>query len=187
MSADGYTPLHYACFNDCHFQERRPEAAALLLAYGANYKIANKHGDMLLHNEIRGRHRDTIILSAIAKCTTHMPSLDALGLSALQAHPNRDPYMLAPPHGQPQPPLGLIRPDQDYRQHQLNIARMWSENQQHKLAWYRDMLKGPRKLQHYCRCVIRTSMGPQRMRKIDCLPLPSTMKEFLLLEHEEFR
>ncbi|XP_060600674.1 ankyrin repeat, PH and SEC7 domain containing protein secG-like [Ruditapes philippinarum] len=180
-----FTPLHYVCFNDAQHQERRPDVAVLLLAYGANYNIRNKHGDSVLVSELRGRHRDTTILSAIAKCMTHLPSLDALGLGAF--HANQNPLMMPPPLHSP-PPVHLIRQDhQDIRQHQINMARLWSENQQAKFAWYKEMLKGPRSLQHYCRCVIRNSMGPKRLRKIDVLPLPTTMKEFLLLEHEEFR
>lgn len=183
LFTDSYTPLHYTCFNDAAHQERRPDVTVLLLAYGANYNIRNKHGDTVLVSELRARHGDTTILSAIAKCTTHMPSLDTLGLP-LHVHGNTNPLMLAPPP----PPMHLIRQDhQDFRQHQVHMARLWSENQQAKLAWYKDMLKGPRSLQHYCRCIIRNSMGPKRLRKIHALPLPTTMKEFLLLEHEEFR
>lgn len=175
---NSFTPLHYVCFNDAQFQERRADVAVLLLAYGANINIRNKHGDSVIVSELRGRHQDTTILSAIAKCVTHLPSLDSLGLGALQA--NQNPLMLPPP-------LYPRQDHQDFRQQQMNMVRLWSENQQAKFVWYKEMLKGPRSLQHYCRCVIRDTMGPKRLRKIDILPLPTTMKEFLLLEYEEFR
>lgn len=162
----GFTPLHYVCFNEVVLQERRPEAAALLLAYGADFRIRNKQGDNVLQSEIRSRTRDFTILHAIAKCTAYLPSLESLGLGLL----NSNPVSSVPP-AQQQPMMARL---------------MCSENQLLKLNWYKDLLKKPRCLQHYCRCVIREAMGVKRLRKMDRLPLPVTLKEFLLLEHQEF-
>ncbi|KAK3595843.1 hypothetical protein CHS0354_014665 [Potamilus streckersoni] len=158
----GYTPLHYVCFHENIMQERRPEAAALLLAYGANWEVKNKQGDNVLQNELRSRTTDVIILHTIAKCTAHLPSLASIGLGFFDANPT------------------------------LNVAnyhfpRIFSDGQNAKMRWYKDLFKEPRTLQHYCRCVIRNALGKQRFRKIDILPLPTTLKEYLLLEHEEFR
>ena len=166
MFIPGFCPLHYVCFNEVVLQERRPEAAAILLAYGADFKIRNKQGDNVLQSELRSRIRDFTILYAIAKCTATLPSLECLGLGLL----NSNPVSSVPP-AQQQPMMARL---------------MCSENQFVKLNWYKDLLKKPRSLQHYCRCVIRDSMGVQRLRKINCLPLPVTLKEFLLLEHQEF-
>ena len=157
------------CFNEVVLQERRPEAAVLLLAYGANYRVRNKQGDNVLQSEIRARTRDFTILHTIAKCTAYLPSLEYLGLGFLNANPIGN----APPHEQQ--PVGP------------QLARfICSENQLEKLNWYKDLLRKPRCLQHYCRCVIREAMGVKRLKKMDSLPLPVTLKEFLLLEHQEF-
>ena len=163
----GYSPLHYVCFNEVVLQERRPEAAALLLAYGADYKIRNKQGDNVLQSELRSRSRDFIILHAIAKCTAYLPNLECLGLGLLNSNP------IANVPAQQQPMMA-------------RLTCMYSENQFVKLSWYKDLLRKPRSLQHYCRCVIRDAMGVQRLRKMDALPLPVTLKEFLLLELQEF-
>ena len=155
------------CFNEVVLQERRPEAAALLLAYGADYRIRNKQGDNVLQSEIRSRTGDFTILYAIAKCTPYLPSLEYLGLGFL----NSNPIGSVPPTQQQQPVLARF---------------ICSENQLLKLNWYKDLLRKPRCLQHYCRCVIREAMGVKRLKKMDNLPLPVTLKEFLLLEHQEF-
>lgn len=184
--SDSFTPLHYACFHERPHQERRPEVAELLLAYGADYNIRNKNGDSVIVNELKGRHRDTTILSAIAKCMSHIPTLDELGLAGFQLRV-ANPLMYPPPPQQPLFHGAMQQEEQDYRQHHLNMARLWTENREAKFNWYKEMLKQPRSLQHYCRYVIRTSMAPKRLRKICSLPIPKPMKEFLLLEHNEFR
>lgn len=182
---DSYTPLHYACFNDTMTQERRPELAVLLLAYGANYNVKNKYGDNVLCSELRGRHADVSILSAIARCTRHLPSLESLGIVPVIVNAMNPPNVEQYPPPLHHPPLGraLHEHFQERGQQQLLLARPWSDNQHAKLAWYKDMLKGPRTLQHYCRCVIRERMGPKRLIMINRLPLPNTMKEFLLLQY----
>ncbi|KAL3864058.1 hypothetical protein ACJMK2_005767 [Sinanodonta woodiana] len=158
----GFTPLHYVCFHENIMQERRPEAAAILLAYGANWEVKNKQGDNVLQNELRSRATDVIILHTIAKCTAHLPSLASIGLGFFDANPT----------------LSVAN---------YHFPRIFSDGQNAKMRWYKDLFKEPRPLQHYCRCVIRDALGQQRLRKIDTLPLPTTLKEYLLLEHEEFR
>ena len=44
-----------------------------------------------------------------------------------------------------------------------------------------------RNLQHYCRCAVRRVLGVPRIRRIAELPLPTTLKEYLLLEFDELR
>ena len=150
----------------------------LLLAYGANYNIRNKAGDTLLQSELRNRTRDTTILNAIAKCTASLPSLDSLGLGVI--HSNSNPVNAPPPQQlQLHQHQGLQHPEHF-------LARLYSDNQYSKFTWYKDLFKEPRTLQHYCRCAIRDTMGPSRLRKLNTLPLPTTLKEFLMLEHEEF-
>ena len=93
--------------------------------------------------------------------------------------------MAGPPVGQGAagPPLQVVINIQDLRHRSRSLIRQWSHNQNMKLAWYLEASRGPRTLQHYCRCVIRTCMGPERLPKIACLPLPSMLKDFLLLQH----
>lgn len=172
--SDSYTPLHYACFNDSSIQERRPELAVLLLAYGADYSVRNKYDDDVLCSELRGKHDDTTILSAIARCTRHLPSLDSLGDLPGIIPPNMEQNPPPVHH----PPIGRVLHEHFPDRQQLMVF-----SRQAKLAWYKEMLKGPRSLQHYCRCVIRNKMGPKRLIMIQRLPLPNTLKEFLLLQY----
>lgn len=148
----------------------------LLLAYGANYNVRNKYEDDVLCSELRGRHDDTTILSAIARCTRHLPSLESLGVLP-SITPFNPPAMEQnpPPH---HPPIGRVLHEQFHDRQQMMVV-----SRQAKLAWYKEMLKGPRSLQHYCRCVIRNKMGPRRLIMIQKLPLPNTLKEFLLLQY----
>lgn len=173
---DLLTPLHYVCFSDTLHLERRSDAAVLLLAYGGDFNIRNRHGDDTLQSELRGRHRDTTIISAIAKCVSHLPSLDDLGFGAQVF--NSNPLVL-------QPQGHHIFDVYNELQHQIYIERLNSD-QQYKFAYYKKLLLGPRKLQHLCRVVIRNALGPKGLRKISCLPLPVTLQEYLLLQHEEF-
>ncbi|OWF45349.1 ankyrin repeat, PH and SEC7 domain containing protein secG-like [Mizuhopecten yessoensis] len=161
----GYSPLHYVCFHETSMQERRPEAAALLIAYGASYKILNRQGDNVLQYELRNKNTDRTILHAIVKSEAYLPTLESLG--AVSAH--------------------ILPPDARDPRHQgiMNLNR--SDEQYAKLSWYRDLCKDPRPLQHYCRCVIRNTVGVRRLSKIDTLPLPTTLKEYLHLTLEEFR
>ena len=150
--------------------------AVLLLAYGADYTVRNKYGDDVLCSELRGRHDDTTILSAIARCDRHLPSLESLGfLPTISINPaNIEQNPPAPQY----PPIGRVLHEQFHdRQQQLLVSR------QAKVTWSKDMLRGPRSLQHYCRCVIRFRMGPKRLTMIHKLPLPNTLKEFLLLQY----
>ncbi|XP_064599919.1 serine/threonine-protein phosphatase 6 regulatory ankyrin repeat subunit B-like [Liolophura sinensis] len=56
-----------------------------------------------------------------------------------------------------------------------------------KFEWYRSLTKDPRTLQHYCRCVIRQAMGAQRLRQVSALPLPTPLKDYLLLRYDQIK
>ena len=56
-----------------------------------------------------------------------------------------------------------------------------------KCAWYQAIRSKPRSLQHLCRCTVRKTLGVPRLRKIPTLPLPTTLKEYLLLECDTLR
>ena len=58
---------------------------------------------------------------------------------------------------------------------------------QEKVDWYRALSASPRSLQHYSRCVIRDSLGTKRLKESVSLPLPSQLKDYLLLEYNEYR
>ncbi|XP_035673384.1 serine/threonine-protein phosphatase 6 regulatory ankyrin repeat subunit C-like isoform X1 [Branchiostoma floridae] len=50
-----------------------------------------------------------------------------------------------------------------------------------KRAWLEDMTRSPRNLQHLARCVIRSALGQFGLRRVSELPIPSTLKDYLLL------
>ncbi|XP_050396463.1 serine/threonine-protein phosphatase 6 regulatory ankyrin repeat subunit B [Patella vulgata] len=146
---NGNTPLHYVCFTDHCTQDRRPHAAAFLIAYGADFNITNKAGDVLLQQELRNPNGDKTIIKAILHCAIKLP-LDSL-------IPN------------------LIKSGS--KQYQ---------DLQASYQYYRSFSKYPHTLQHYCRFVIRKSLGIKRLRQVPCLPLPTTLKEYLLLDVQSF-
>ncbi|KAI8492895.1 ankyrin repeat and SOCS box protein 16-like [Branchiostoma floridae x Branchiostoma belcheri] len=51
-----------------------------------------------------------------------------------------------------------------------------------KRAWLEDMTRSPRNLQHLARCVIRSALGQFGLRRVSELPIPSTLKDYLLLQ-----
>ena len=161
--------MHYVCFQENSKQERRQEAAVLLIAHGADYKITNRNGANVLQNELQSRHSDRTILHAICKSEGYLPSLESL---QIMVHPfNR--HVAIPDHYYRNP---------RFREH----FQIHSEVQMNRLTWYRDLCKHPRPLQHYCRFVIRKTMGVKRLSKIKTLPLPNTLKDYLLLLLEDF-
>lgn len=144
-------------------QERRPEAAALLISYGANFNVRNRNNDSLLQYELRSKNRDMTILFAIAKSVAYLPTIESLCIC---------PQFIS----------------SDYSV--MNRNMMWklikNDVQYYKVMWYKDLTRDPRPLQHYCRCVVRKAMGVPRLGQIETLPLPSTLKEYLHLLMEEF-
>ena len=72
----GLTPLHFVCFSDHAKMDRRPEVAAFLIAYGARFEnLKNKHGALLLQQELSAIYPSDIILRAIVRCTAHLPNM----------------------------------------------------------------------------------------------------------------
>ena len=161
-------------------QERRPDAAALLISYGAQYTINNRLGDNVLQYELRTNTRDMTILYAISKSVPNLPSIESLGIIP----PSSSGLLI------PRGAINMLA--QDYRAADYAaINRNWTKYikndvQYHKFMWYKELTKDPRPLQHYCRCVVRSALGVQRLSKIDTLPLPTTLKEYLRLELDEF-
>lgn len=68
----------------------------------------------------------------------------------------------------------------------LGVLGIWYTRQMklptEKCGWYQNMRQNPRPLQHYCRCVVRESLGISRLRHIPKLPLPVPLMEYLLLD-----
>uniref|UniRef100_K1Q898 Uncharacterized protein n=1 Tax=Magallana gigas TaxID=29159 RepID=K1Q898_MAGGI len=159
-----FSPLHYVCFHENNMQERRPEAAALLISYGASFNIRNRNNDSLLQYELRSKNRDLTILFAIAKSVAYLPTIESLSIF--------------PPHSQ------LISTDYSANRHMVKLIK--NDVQYYKIMWYKELTRDPRSLQHYCRCVVRKAMGVRRLGQIDTLPLPSTLKDYLHLRMEEF-
>ena len=150
-------------FTDHTYQERRPEAAAFLIAYGADHNIKNKTGDSLLQQEIRINKSERMILEAIINSTLKLPSLEVL-CPSLSVSGSR-----------------LL-------QEIVNTSQkaVTSEACNDKFKWYGLYSKGPRSLQHNCRCCIRDYLGCLRLRNVHLLPLPTTLKDYLLLDVETF-
>lgn len=69
----------------------------------------------------------------------------------------------------------------------VKIPTVFLSSQRHK-AFYDSLFdvctNTPRSLLHLSRCAIRASLGRFCHRGVEQLPLPSTMKKYLLLEPE---
>lgn len=129
--------------------------AAFLIAMGANPRIYNKNSDSLLTHELRQQSLNSLILTAIYDCTPVLLPLDKVMENASCSFKNR-PGCGTPGH--------------------LLIAAKYEE--------YEEMARNPPSLQHLTRCTVRQSMGPKRIRQACYLPLPPTLKEYLLLGQE---
>ena len=166
----GITPLEYVAFNGLH-QCRRPALAAFLIAYGASFStIKNLHGCRflrgmsLLEQELTLVTTDSIILRAIVKTLARLPTLDELGIS-LENPTN------------PVPPVDAAA-DALVMQRSAFVRRC---------HWYQRLASSPRTLQHHCRVVVRSCLGPSRLRCVSSLPLPVPLRDYLLLEYDEYR
>ena len=135
--------------------------AAFLIAYGAKFmSLKNKHGFPLLAQELRSLTPDKTILRAIVKSLVKLPTLESLGII--------------------------------YSGHDIQLRRFGAGASKHewynaKYEWYMNIAKQPRSLQHYCRCAVRETLGINRLKLMDNLPLPTTLREYLLLEYDEYR
>lgn len=160
----GITPLEYVSFRGFK-QDRRPIIAAFLIAYGAAFHhIKNVRGLTLLQHELGRGTKDYIILRAIVKTLIRLPSLSSLGVNVEVVR------QLFPP-----PRSDLVGTSDDLEQF---VERC---------NWYQNLASSPRSLQHYCRVAVRDRLGPARLRCIACLPLPITLRDYLLLEYDEYR
>jgi len=153
----GLTPLEYVAFNGLH-QCRRPAIAAFLIAYGASFST--------IKNPRRGRlYRGMCLLE---QELTHVTS-DSIILRAIVKTLARLPTLeeLGIPILK-NPPVRLS----------AFVKRC---------HWYQGLASSPRTLQHYCRVVVRNRLGPSRLRSVSSLPLPVPLKDYLLLEYDEYR
>jgi len=165
----GVTPLEYVAFNGLR-QVRRPVLAAFLIAYGASFStLKNLHGCRLvrgmslLEQELTRITRDCVILRAIIKTTARLPTLEQLRIRL-------DSPLLVPD------PVDDVA---DVAGHQSAFFR--------RCQWYQTIAMSPRTLQHHCRVVVRNCLGPFRLRSVSSLPLPVPLRDYLLLEYDEYR
>lgn len=175
------TPLEYVSFNG-HHQLRRPSLAAFLIAYGASFvNLRNRRGSALqcgmslLEQELTRVTSDCIILRAIVKTLPQLPTLETLGISV-----DRPPASAAMMHLVHHPPPPGFEAAAD------NLAVQRSAFI-HRCNWYQRLASSPRTLQHHCRVVVRNQLGPSRLRAVSSLPLPVPLRDYLLLEHDEYR
>ncbi|CAG2235261.1 uncharacterized protein LOC143073645 [Mytilus galloprovincialis] len=157
--SQGYTPLHYACFHENNMQERRPEVARLLIAYGANVdiKISGADRATLLTQELRSPFADLSILKYIVKTMVVLPSPDTvrmIGPSTVGLHMD----------------LATRR--------RLMMAD--SQNHFEKVRWFKNECRTPRSLQHLCRYSVRKTITVKRIGQLRTLKIPNTLKDYLL-------
>ena len=163
--------MEYVAFNGLR-QFRRPHLAAFLIAYGASFSsLKTRHGCgpyrvmPLLKHELTSGTRDCIILRAIIKTLARLPTLDEMGINADN-------------------PLRLAIPPLDAMSDVLTVHRGAFVQ---RCRWYQSLASSPRTLQHHCRVVVRNCLGPFRLRSVSSLPLPVPLRDYLLLEYDEYR
>ena len=119
----------------------------------------------LLKHELTSGTRDCIILRAIIKTLARLPSLDEMGINADN-------------------PLRMAIPPLDPMSDVLTVHRGAFVQ---RCRWYQSLASSPRTLQHHCRVVVRNCLGPFRLRSVSSLPLPVPLRDYLLLEYDEYR
>ena len=167
----GITPLEYVAFTGLR-QSRRPFLAAFLIAYGASFSTLKNlrgcrllRGMSLLEQELTHVTTDSIILRAIVKTLARLPTLEELGISL-------------------ESPVNPVLMPLDAAGDALTVHRHAFLRRCH---WYRKLASSPRTLQHHCRFVVRNRLGASRLRCVSSLPLPVPLKDYLLLEYDEYR
>ena len=178
MSIAGIMPLEYVAFNGLR-QFRRPFLAAFLIAYGASFStLKNLHGCRLLRGmslleqELTRITSDCIILRAIVKTVSRLPTLEELGIN------------LEKPTCCTIPPIDAAA---DAAMVHRNAYMVQRNAFVHRCRWYEKIARSPRTLQHHCRVVVRNCLGPFRIRCVSSLPLPIPLRDYLLLEYDEFK
>lgn len=167
----GITPLEYVSFRGFK-QDRRPHIAAFLIAYGASFQtIKNVRGLTLLQHELARGTKDYVILRAIVKTMSRLPSLESLGVNVEFVRQRRH-QSLFPPTAADVLGLGINDDLEQYAD---------------RCTWYHNLSSSPRSLQHCCRVAVRDRLGPSRLRHIPSLPLPLPLRDYLLLEYDEYR
>lgn len=155
----GYTPLHYACFHENNMQERRPEVARLLIAYGAdvNIKISGADQASLLTQELRSPFSDLSILKYIVKAVARLPSPDSVRLMQIST-------------------VGYQMDLATRRRLMMSNSRLTFD----KVQWFQNECRQPRTLQHLCRFTVRKALTVKRIGQIKTLKIPNTLKDYLL-------
>ncbi|KAK7479312.1 hypothetical protein BaRGS_00029390 [Batillaria attramentaria] len=151
----GLSPLHYVCFTDSRPQQRRSEVAAFLIAMGANPNIYNKNGESLLISELR--QKDPKYDDTILTAIYECTPVLAPLLKVIEASRC---FKNRPAFGRVRRPVGA------------------------KYDRYEEIASNPRSLQHLTRCAVRQAMGHKRIRRTPYLPIPPTLKEYLLFGQE---
>ena len=78
---EGFTPLHYVCFNGHrNMWLRRPEMAKFLIAHGANVNIKDYHKCSLLEQELKFPEENFDILKYLVKSLLYLPPLKSLNI-----------------------------------------------------------------------------------------------------------
>jgi len=118
----------------------------------------------LLEHELTRVTTDCVILRAIVKTLARLPTLEELGIGLESPASRALPPVLEAPYSTVQRGAFVRR-----------------------CRWYQGIAASPRTLQHHCRVVVRACLGPARIRAISSLPLPVPLKDYLLLEYDEYR
>nr|XP_034986105.1 ankyrin repeat and SOCS box protein 10 isoform X1 [Zootoca vivipara] len=173
--ADRQRPLHLAC------KAANPRVVALLLARGASVNIVSYSGNTALHN----------ILQVAAYKLEHRPELvvrDLLNHGAVRVWPGALLKVLRHCCASPRTVEALINCYQ-----RVPVTEEWAEAvpaelvQQHPRLFQSLFALGqsPRALQHLARCAIRNHLEDRLIRALPELPLPSALRDFVLLRFED--
>ncbi|XP_045701662.1 ankyrin repeat and SOCS box protein 18 isoform X2 [Phyllostomus hastatus] len=171
---DERSPLHKAC------SQARPDLAHLLLRHGADATALDYGGASPL-----GRVLQTAACAPQAAPERIVQAL--LNHGAPTVWPDAFPKVLKSCAAAPAIVEVLFN---SYPQ--LRVPESWREAipeeafQVHR-PFYQSLFaaaRGPRRLQHLCRCAVRRRLGGRCSRLVPRLPLPETLRSYLLLEPE---
>lgn len=143
-------------------QERRPEVARLLIAYGAdvNIKITGHDQASLLTQELRSPFSDLSILKYIVKSVARLPHPDSVRLMAPST-------------------MGYQMDLATRRRHVMGNSRLTYD----KVVWFQNECRQPRTLQHLCRLSVRKALTVKRIGQIRTMAIPNTLKDFLVFNN----